>query len=627
MPKTEQSGFRPAPIEICDEEIHLRLLQTTDIHVNLLPYNYFTDRPDPQVGLSQLAGMIRQARAEVPNTLLLETGDFLQGTPLGDVYAERNPEGEALHPAITMMNALSYDACGPGNHEFNYGLEFLTNVVSGAQFPVVLANAARKLGPTPDQDDTLFPPFTLLERTFTDQAGQSHSLKIGVIGFVPPQISIWDRRHLENKLYVRGITQAARAWVPKLKQAGADLIIALSHSGIGNAEDFDLQENASIPLAAIDGIDVLLCGHQHRRFPGPTFEGVEGVDHIRGTLHGKPAVMAGFFGSDLGVIELALKRDDAGKWQIARHKSYLKPIPEDVLENAQIPVEMEAEHTETLCHIRTAVATVAQPLHTYFAFAGFDLATRAVAMAQLDFVRQKLGEQDIPLLSAASPFRAGGHAGPDNYTEVPAGALTLRGLADLYQFPNTLNVLRVSGAQLRDWLERAAGKFRQLLPGRPDQPLLDPDFPSYNFDSIFGLDYQIDLSQPAKFALDGSLAHPSGTRIRDLEYQGNPLKDDQEFLLVTNSYRAGGGGNFAGAGPKQQVLAVTEEIRTILSDWARGKQLEIPRQMNWRFRPMPGTTTLLESAPKARDYLSGLPLNLTEAGPAENGFSYYRLAL
>ncbi len=629
MKAISNSPFRPQNFPVSDDETHLRILQTTDIHVNLLPYNYFTDTPDPGVGLSQLTGLIAAARKQADNTLLLETGDFLQGTPLGDLYAQRNPTGGPSHPAMIMMNALRYDAGTLGNHEFNYGLDFLTAVVSGAGFPIVLANATTRLGETPTEDETLFPPYAFLDRMVLDASGQSRLLRIGVIGFVPPQIAVWDRRHLENRLFMRGITEAARAYVPQMKAEGADLIIALSHSGIGHPQDIALQENASIPLAAIDGIDVILCGHQHRRFPSAHFTGIDGVDPDKGTLHGKPAVMAGFWGSDLGVIDLAITQNPDGEWNVRRHLSYLHPIPDQPQPPEDVSLNLEQEHSDTLSHIRTSVATLNCPLHSYFTFAGYDLATRAVAMAQLDYARQKLGPQELPLLSAASPFRAGGHAGPANFTELHPGPLTLRGIADLYQFPNTLSVLRVAGAQLRDWLERSAGKYLQIRANVADQLLLNGDFPSYYYDMILGVEYEIDLTQPARFGIDGQLAEPGANRIVNLRYAGRLVEDDQAFLIATNSYRAGGGGAFPGTGEgSDQVLTSPDEIRTILTEWVRNRrELDIEQVQNWRFAPISGASALLHSSPKARAHLPETPLPLEPTGTTDGGFELYRLVL
>jgi 2',3'-cyclic-nucleotide 2'-phosphodiesterase / 3'-nucleotidase len=628
MNSSEQPLFQPKPFPVASDEIHLRLLQTTDIHVNLLPYNYFTDRPDPKVGLLQVGSLINLARAEASNSLLLDTGDFLQGTPLGDLFAENNPEGGPTHPSITAMNLLGYDGGTVGNHEFNYGLDFLTAVAVGAGFPIVLANAATRLGETPDQDETLFPPYVILDRQVRDALGQMRRLKIGLIGFVPPQIAIWDRHHLENRLFMRGITEAARAYIPKMRAEGADLIIALSHSGIGAPQDIPNQENASIPLAAIDGIDVVLCGHQHRRFPDPAFQGVPDVDPTNGTIHGKPAVMAGFWGSDLGMIDLALAQDETNRWHLRRHRSTLRPISAQTIAAPEIPPILQRDHSQTLTHIRRSVAQTKQPLHTYFTFIGFDPASRLVAMAKRDRAAALLGQQDLPILAGASPFRAGGHAGPDNYTMVPAGQISLRNLADLYPFPNALSILKVTGAQVKDWLERAAGKFNQLHHGAQNQMLLDPNFPSYHSGFILGVDFAIDLSQPTRFALDGSLLTPDAHRIHDLRHDGQLIAPTDEFLIATNSFRAGGGGAFAGTGPGIQVPIPTEDLRIILTDWVREKQvIDLPPTRNWRFAPMPGTSALLATSPHAQDFVQDAPVPLEHVGIGPLGFSRFRLNL
>jgi 2',3'-cyclic-nucleotide 2'-phosphodiesterase/3'-nucleotidase len=628
MNSPEQPLFHPTPFPVASDETHLRLLQTTDVHVNLLPYNYFTDSPDPKVGLLQVAGLINLARAEVPNSLLLDTGDFLQGTPLGDLFAENNPQGGPTHPSITTMNLLGYDGGTVGNHEFNYGLSFLTAVTAGAGFPIVLANAATRLGDTPDQDETLFPPYVILDRQVRDALGQVRQIKIGLIGFAPPQIAIWDRHHLENRLFMRGITEAARAYVPKMRAEGADLIIALNHSGFGASQDVSNQENASIPLAAIDGIDVVLCGHQHRRFPDPAFQELPNVDPTNGTIHGKPAVMAGFWGSDLGMIDLALAQDASKRWYLRRHRSALRPISMQTATSPDVPQALQRDHNQTLTHIRRSVAQTRQPLHTYFTFVGFDPASRLVAMAKRDRAVALLGPQDLPILAAASPFRAGGHPGPDNYTMVAAGPVSLRNLADLYPFPNALSILKVTGAQIKDWLERAAGKFNQLHPGKQDQMLLNRDFPSYHSGFILGVDFTLDLSQPSRFALDGCLLHPDTHRIRDLRHADRPIAPTDMFLIATNSFRAGGGGAFAGTGPGIQVPIPTEDLRTILTDWVRKQQVLDPRPtLNWNFAAMPDTSALLRTSPRAQDFVQDVPLPLERVGTGPRGFARYRLNL
>ena len=252
--------------------VHLRVIETTDLHLHLLPYDYYADRPWDGIGLVSAARLIEQARAEAPNALLFDNGDFLQGTPMGDYVAhERGLREGDVHPIIAAMNALDFDAITLGNHEFNYGLDFLMRAIDGAACPVVSSNLATRLGADPRRDRTLIKPYVLLDRQVTDGMGVAHPIRIGVIGFAPPQVVDWDNHALDGRLFARDIVGAARAWVPEMIEAGADLILALAHTGIGAARHSDGMENAAVPLARVPGIDALLTGHSHLVFPSPVF--------------------------------------------------------------------------------------------------------------------------------------------------------------------------------------------------------------------------------------------------------------------------------------------------------------------------------------------------------------------
>jgi 2',3'-cyclic-nucleotide 2'-phosphodiesterase/3'-nucleotidase len=615
-------------VDALRNKTHLRVLQTTDVHLNLSSHDYFTDQPDAAAGLLSLSTVIHQARSEAENTLLLDTGDFLQGTPLGDLYAYNHPDGDALHPAISLMNAMGYDAGTIGNHEFNFGLDFLTRVISSSRFPLVLANAVVQLGATPLEDRPLYTPYVILDRQVVDADGQSHVLRIGLIGFVPPQVSIWERRHLQDRVHIRDIAETAQAYIPKMRAEGADIIIALSHSGIAAPNEVSARENASMQLAALDGIDVVLCGHQHKRFPSSDFVGIHGVDTERGTLHGKPAIMAGHWGSELGVLDLVLKHDPQTGWHIDSHTCDLRSAQPDTAADTQLSKLLDDNHQATLNYIRTPVAETRQSLHTYFTYLGFDLATRVVTMAKRERAAELLGNTGVPLLAAAAPFRAGGTAGPQYFTEVEAGPLTIRNLSDLYLFPNTLSVLRVTGTELRDWLERSAGKFLQVTPGQANQFALTKGFPSYNFDMILGVDYEIDLTQPARYSIRGEQRHPDARRISKLTYAGQPVRDDQEFLVATNSYRAGGGGLVPGQTIGTEVLSSQEEVRTILRNYfQRIGVSNMPVSLNWRFAHVPATSLLFPLSPRARRYLPEFPLNITRTGQMLDGWELYRFHL
>ncbi|MCV2882832.1 bifunctional 2',3'-cyclic-nucleotide 2'-phosphodiesterase/3'-nucleotidase [Actibacterium sp. XHP0104] len=634
---TSLIALHPFSARASANQAHLRIMETTDLHVHVYPYDYYADKPVDTAGLARTATHIDSIRAESHNSLLVDNGDFLQGNPMGDYVAyERGLREGDIHPVIAAMNAVGFDAATLGNHEFNYGLDFLLKALAGANFPVVSANVLRHAGADPTRDKTLVPPYVILDRQIADGQGNSHPIRIGLIGFAPPQIMTWDRRHLEGRVETRDILQTARAWIPQIREQGADLIIALSHSGIGGAQHSDGMENASVPLAALDGIDAVMTGHSHLVFPSPSFQGMAGVDAEAGTLHGKPATMGGFWGSHLGVIDLLLERE-AGEWRVLGHSAEARPIYERndtgtitalVDSDTKVLNAVARDHSETLSYIRRPVGRTATPLHSYFALVADDPSLALINAAQQWHVRQMMPDSPHPILSAAAPFKAGGRGGPDYYTDIPAGDLAIRNVADLYLFPNTLRAVRITGAQLRGWLERSAGLFHQVTPGQPDQPLIHPDFPSYNFDVINGIRYEIDLAQPSRFdRISGKLTNPEAWRITALTHLGKPVQDDDIFLVATNNYRAGGGGNFAGADGTTVALETTVTNRDIIVRYIADQgTVRAAPQANWRLAPLPGTSVLFETGPGAVRFADTIP-GLSPAGPAPQGFHSYRLAL
>jgi 2',3'-cyclic-nucleotide 2'-phosphodiesterase/3'-nucleotidase len=291
-------------------QAHLRVMETTDLHVHVFPYDYYADKPVDTVGLARTAAHVKAIRAEATNSLLLDNGDFLQGNPMGDYIAyERGMKDGDMHPVIAALNTVGIEASTLGNHEFNYGLDFLMKSIAGAYFPVVSANVVKTMGADPTQDEGLVPPYVILDRMLKDGEGVEHPIRIGLIGFVPPQIMQWDRGHLDGKVETRDIVLAAQAWVPRIVEEGADIVIALSHSGLGSGTHTEGMENASSVLAGVAGIDAVLTGHSHLVYPSKAFEGFDGVDLEQGTVMGKPTLMGGFWGVNIGVIDLLLERD------------------------------------------------------------------------------------------------------------------------------------------------------------------------------------------------------------------------------------------------------------------------------------------------------------------------------
>lgn len=622
-------------------QAHLRIMETTDLHVHVFPYDYYADRENHTMGLARTATIMDEIRAEATNSLLVDNGDFLQGNPMGDYIAyERGMKEGDVHPVIKGMNVLGYDAGTLGNHEFNYGLDFMESTLAGANFPFVCANVAKgTLAASGRDDDMLIKPYVILDRTVTDGAGNEHPIRIGLIGFVPPQIMNWDSRHLVGNVEARDILDAAEAWVPQMKEEGAEIIIALSHSGMGPTQRSDGLENGSILLAGLDGIDALVTGHSHLVFPGPQFEDVDGVDVAAGTINGKPGVMGGFWGSHLGLLDLLLERD-GNAWKVVSSTSEARPISQRVDGQTSALVESKAEvedavredHEATLAYVRAPVGKTSAPLHSYFALVADDPSVQIVSQAQTWYIAEMLKDTeygDLPVLSAAAPFKAGGRGGPEYYTDVPAGDIAIRNVADLYLYPNTVQAVVITGVQVKEWLEMSAGIFNQVQAGGADQPLINPEFPSYNFDVIDGVTYKIDLSQPAKYTPRGEVADAGASRIIDLEFEGAPIDPEARFVVASNNYRAGGGGNFPEIGPDKVVFEAPDTNRDVIVRYIVEQGTINPSaDANWNFAPLEGTTVIFETGPSAEAFIGDVEgVTIEAAGEGEGGFAKYRITL
>lgn len=627
-------------------DLRLRLLATSDLHANLLGWDYDQDRSQPRRGLACTAGLVAAARAEQANCLLFDNGDFLQGSPLGDFIAlERGLAQGDMHPVIAAMNLLGYDAATLGNHEFSHGLGFLLRVLRDAAFPIVSSNILwDDPGTEADRRGLPVVPHVLLHRVFRDEGGRPVPLGIGVLGLCPPQVLEWEAERLTGRIRLCPIVEAGRAAATRLRGMGADLVVALSHSGIAAPGAADQAENASLALAAAADVDALITGHTHEVFPRPDGPRGGGIDTAKGTLAGKPAVMPGFFGSHLGVIDLHLRRKTGadGGWQVVSHLAAARPVaardaraealcrarPDPGMAHLAMPA-----HLGTRAWIGRPVGRTALALSTHFALVTETAALRLVAEAQIAHVRRALenrGTPALPVLAAVAPFKSGGRGGPDNYADIAPGPLTMRHMIELYPHPNTLVALQVTGAELTDWLERGAALFHQIRPGAADQPLTDPAFPAFNFDTVHGVTWTCDLASPARFDSFGGRREQGG-RIRDLRFRGRPVAPGDAFILATNSYRAGGGGGFPATGPAARVvLADRKSSRDILIDHvAAGGQIGADFTPGWRLGPLPGTSVLLDTAPGAASHAGDIAaLRPEDLGldPA-TGFRRFRLRL
>ncbi len=623
-----------------DATVQLRLLSTTDLHAHLLPYDYYADEDGRPYGLSRTATLIRAARTEVANTLLFDNGDALQGTPVGDVTGHSGSDWRGPHPVIAAMNRLDYDAASLGNHEFNFGLDWLGRAMADATFPFTCANILTH--PTAGPAGSYLPPYLLLKRRLRDGAGQMHDLALGVIGLVPPQINIWDEAHLSGHLCACDMVEAARDMVPQVRAAGADLVLLLAHTGIDTGAPQPMAENAALALAAIPGVDAIMAGHSHDLFPQTGCEDAadaasSGVHHAQGTLNGTPALMAGAYGSHLGVMDLALTRR-AGRWGITAHRCELRAVAAPrtrfaIPPDPELSSAVHAAHTITLRHMRKPIGHCAQRLHSYLALVRPDPSVAAVNLLQQRILSRAVAgtaHEGLPILSATPAFKTGGRGGPQNFSDVPAGPISLRHAADLYSLPNHLCGVLITGAELRDWLERAAICFATQRADTPEAMLRNTAVPGHDFDVIAGLTYQIDLSAAPRYDRHGALINPAARRIRELHHAGRPLGDADQFLLATNTYRAQGGGAFM----RMRRGAVVHTSEQLLRDMLAGEIARIPLAVptdyasTWRFAPMPGNAVLLDTGPALRSDPAALAaVAAKDLGLTQDGFLRLRIPL
>ena len=587
----------------------LAVLETTDLHFNVRSYDYFKLAEDKSYGFERTATLVRAARKEFANTLLVDNGDTIQGTALADYEATISPipctQQLSMYKA---MGALGFDAGTLGNHEFNYGLPFLNQVLgggldvdgvdatkkcAGAGYPMALANVYSSKTKKP-----LVQPYTLLERTLvargTDGKEVKLPIKIGVIGFTTPGIMNWDKRYLEGKVYTEGAVEAATKYVPELRAKGADVVVALLHGGLDSAAYSPTMENPGLYLSKVAGIDAMVMGHQHSVFPDtaakPAYSQA-GVDNKAGTINGVPAVMASSWGKALGVIQLSLQWDGS-KWAVnkAASKSELRNIQSKNAAGATVYVDpdatvaplIEAQHQAAIQYVKTPIGSTDFRMSTLFADVGDPGAIQIVNQAQQAYVAAYIQANlpqyaQLPVLSVSAPFKSGFQGGKD-FTDVAAGPLAIYNAADLYLYPNTVYAVKVNGADIKDWLEAAAKRFNQIDPAKAGEQALISTFPGYNFDMFTTADvqYEIDVTQPV------------GSRIKGLTYKGQPIDPAQEFVIATNNYRATSGKSFI---PKLDgsatIWASPDANRDVVIEYVR-KNPQVTRVANgaaksWRF--------------------------------------------
>ncbi len=584
----------------------LRILATTDLHGHLLPYDYIKDRPTQESGLAGISSLIKDARAQAEAegtpVLLFDNGDTFQGTPLADFLAagEVGPE----HAIVACLNHLRYDALGLGNHDLDYGLPYLKAVARALDMPLVNSNL-RNVDLAPLQ------ACAVITVPLGDAAPAP--LRVGVLSVLPEQSAAWHSHHLGAQTSLAAPDALLAVAVQDLRAKGADLVVVLGHMGVGQADHAVRDMRAAHALVQGGQIDALLLGHTHRRLPSSDYAGRKGVNSAASTIGGVPALMAGHAGSDLGVMDLELAHEAGSGWRITGHACALRPNGRQVPADPAIEALAAPVHRQVVAKLARPVARARRVLHSYFSLVSPATTQALTARAQHALIRDALAgtpHARLPLLSAAAALGAGGRDGPKNYTHVPSGPLLQRHIAGLVPFANQAVGIRVTGADLRRWLEHAALLFRTQSRDTPAQMLINTDVPAFQFDTVFGLNYDIDPSAPPF------------TRITELRHAGAPVAEEDTFILATNQFRAAGGGGYPQTATENIVAWGSKPLDAAMIDCLNSDVTclwdELPA---WRFRADGAIDTHILTHPDALDCLDDIAhLQPRLAGGTPEGF-------
>lgn len=624
--------------------VDLRIIETTDLHGNMMNYDYFKDQYIDTFGLAKTANLIYQAREEVKNSVLVDNGDLIQGSPMADYALNKELNKGDIHPVYKALNTLDYVVGNIGNHEFNFGLDFLQKSLAGANFPYVNANVYDAKSNKP-----FFKQYIILDKKVVDREGKQHSIKIGYIGFVPPQIMQWDKLNLEGKVIVKDITETAKKLVPEMKEQGADIIVAIPHSGVSAEPYKALAENSVYYLSQVEGINAIMFGHSHGVFPSEDFKSLPNTDINTGNINNIAAVMPGQWGSHLGVVDLVIEGDKSN-WKVVSGKSQARPIFDSKNKKALVDADknitkvLKDDHEGTREFVGKPIGKVSTDINSYLALIEDTSALQIISDAQIDYVKQFVqGDPDLdglPILSAIAPFKAGGRKNdPTAYVDVKKGDLTFRNAADIYLYPNILSAVKITGKEVKEWLECSAGVYNQIdINSSKPQYLINWDkFRTYNFDTIDGVSYEIDITKPARYDGSCQLINPESERIINLTYQQKTIDPNQAFLIATNNYRAYTGA-FPGTGGKNVKFNSPDDLRVILSAYItnytkKQGQVDVTVDNNWRIAPITSQTNLdirFESSPtdEAKTYIETYSLYPTKFVEKDNlGFGVYQLNL
>ncbi|WP_299502265.1 5'-nucleotidase C-terminal domain-containing protein [uncultured Roseobacter sp.] len=610
-----------------DVRVRLRVLATSDLHMQLVAYDYVNDQKTGSDSLVQLATIIRQAQSEARETgamcLLVDNGDTLQGTPMGGHLA-MHPG--LKHPMAAAMNDLGYDAIGIGNHDCDHGLAYLARCLDQFDAPAISANLRSDALPE-------LRTHIVLEKNVPGLGNTEDVLRVGIVSALPRQTASWNRHQLEGQAQVADPIPALEEAIAAAKAEGADIVVALAHMGIAQFDEGDDAQNQTAEVAQLKNVDAVVAGHTHLKFPGPDHSGVNGVDCENGMINGTPVVMPGCSASELGVIDLDLHRPArGGSWQVTERAAALRHPTKETVDDRAVEALAQEAHVQTRTYLSQPVATLAGPMHSYFALAHPSHVPAMMAEAKRFAIQQAIiGTElaDLPLIAAVATPATGGFDGPENFVSLPAGQLRRRHIAGLIPYSNQVWAVKASGARLSGWLERSALLFNVLSADTPDQMLVDPKVPGFRYDALYGLTYEIDLTQPSRFDAAGRPVEGAPGRVGDIRWQGEPVHPDQEFLVAVTDHRAGGGGTFRAFSDNNIVVRNDAPLSQALIEYLKNPDYHVVRSAApWRFKADLGLRAFLHTAPDALNHLHDIAHLRPEAcGYTRDGFVRLRLHL
>ncbi|MEP3844343.1 MAG: 5'-nucleotidase C-terminal domain-containing protein [Paracoccaceae bacterium] len=592
----------------------LRILATSDVHMHLSGHDDLRNRPSPNTGLARLAPLITHQRETAQGAVVLfDNGDTLQGTSLGATAAENGVGAE--HPLLQTMHLLGYTAMGVGNHDFDFGMDYLERFAGAAQFPVLCGNMRSKR-------KTALKTGTLVDVEVSCSDGQTRPLKIGVVSGLPSQTGRWARDRIGDHVTFCEPVKAMCDTAGVLRENGANIVVALCHSGFDDKTDVPDLENFGSLLAASQAFDAIVAGHTHQRLPGPKMSDAKDVDYVNGTVKGIPTVMSGYAASHLGCIDLKLAVSTQGSWDVVSAKSELLAARGQPAE-PKVTHVIEPAQMLTNRRLNEVVGQTDVYLHSYFSLLCPDPAQGLLAYAFLNALEQCAIPSDLihlPRLAVVAPSLSGGRAGPDHYVDIPPGPIPRRAIDMLCPYEDSLCGVVLTGQDITEWLERSAIIFSQMDESNSSPRLTQVGLPGFNFDMFLGLSVVIDPRQPARYNVNGQIVDPTAHRISSIQWNQSAIDPKQQFLVAMSNFRANGGGKFPSPASTGADFVSDITLKQAIIDLLQCGTWKGHVSADWHLHPEIAQKANFETAPNAISHLSEIhrynptPLNETEDG-------------